>query len=61
MSLWSDSLGADDVVDYKKQEFEDVLRDYDAGLGTVRADALEKSAADLKPKSTIVCTSGHRM
>jgi NADPH:quinone reductase-like Zn-dependent oxidoreductase len=31
------SLGADEVIDYKQQEFEEVLRDYDAVLGTVRA------------------------
>ena len=29
------SLGADEVIDYQKQKFEDVLRDYDAVLGTV--------------------------
>ena len=52
------SLGADEVVDYKKQEFEDVLRDYDAVLGTVRGDALEKSLRVLKPKSTIVSLIG---
>lgn len=28
------SLGADEVIDYKKQGFEEVLRDYDAVLGT---------------------------
>ena len=52
------SLGADEVVDYKKQEFEDVLRDYDAVLGTVRGDALEKSLRVLKPKSTIISIIG---
>jgi NADPH:quinone reductase-like Zn-dependent oxidoreductase len=52
------SLGADEVVDYKKQEFEDVLRDYDAVLGTIRGDALEKSLRILKPKSTIVSLIG---
>jgi NADPH:quinone reductase-like Zn-dependent oxidoreductase len=52
------SLGADEVVDYKKQEFEDVLRDYDAVLGTVRGDPLEKSLRILKPKSTIVSLIG---
>jgi NADPH:quinone reductase-like Zn-dependent oxidoreductase len=52
------SLGADEVVDYKKQEFEDALRDYDAVLGTVRGDALEKSLRVLKPKSTIVSLIG---
>ena len=52
------SLGADEVVDYKKQEFEDVLRDYDAVLGTLRGDALEKSLRVLKPKSTIISLIG---
>lgn len=52
------SLGADEVVDYKKQEFEKVLRDYDAVLGTVRGDALEKSLQILKPNSTVVSLIG---
>jgi NADPH:quinone reductase-like Zn-dependent oxidoreductase len=52
------SLGADEVVDYKKQEFEDVLRDYDAVLGTVRGNALEKSLRILKPKSTVISLIG---
>jgi len=52
------SLGADEVVDYKKQEFEKVLRGYDAVLGTVRGDAIEKSIGILKPGSTIVSLIG---
>src|SRR5712691_9092276 len=52
------SLGADEVIDYKKQEFEDVLRDYDAVLGTVRGDSLEKSLRILKPKSIVVSLIG---
>lgn len=52
------SLGADEVVDYKKQEFEEVLRDYDAVLGTVRGDSLEKSLRILKPKSIVVSLIG---
>jgi NADPH:quinone reductase-like Zn-dependent oxidoreductase len=52
------SLGADEVVDYKKQKFEDVLRDYDAVLGTVRGDALEKALQILKPQSTVVSLIG---
>jgi NADPH:quinone reductase-like Zn-dependent oxidoreductase len=52
------SLGADEVIDYKQQEFEDVLRDYDAVLGTVRGDALEKSLRILKPKSAVVSLIG---
>ena len=52
------SLGADEVVDYKKQDFEKVLRGYDAVLGTVRGDAIEKSIGILKPGSKIVSLVG---
>jgi NADPH:quinone reductase-like Zn-dependent oxidoreductase len=52
------SLGADEVIDYKKREFEDVLRDYDVVLGTVRGEGLEKSFGILKPKSTVVSLVG---
>jgi NADPH:quinone reductase-like Zn-dependent oxidoreductase len=52
------NLGADEVIDYKKQQFEGVLRDYDAVLGTVRGDAIEKSLGILKPMSTIVSLIG---
>ena len=51
-------LGADDVVDYKKQEFEKVLRGYDAVLGTVRGDSIEKSVDILHPGSRIVSLVG---
>lgn len=51
-------LGADEIVDYKKQEFEKVLRGYDVVLGTVRGDALEKSLDILKPGSRIVSLIG---
>ena len=52
------SLGADEVIDYKKQQFEDVLRGYEAVLGTVRGDAIEKSLRILKPNSTVVSLIG---
>ncbi len=52
------SLGADEVVDYRKQQFEDVLRDYDAVLGTVRGDTLMKSLRILRPNSTVVSLIG---
>lgn len=52
------SLGADEIVDYKKQEFETVLRDYDVVLGTVRGDALNKSVGILKSSSRIVSLVG---
>ncbi|SFC69426.1 NADP-dependent oxidoreductase [Collimonas sp. OK412] len=52
------SLGADEVIDYKKQEFEKVLHGYDAVLGTVRDDALEKATNILKPRGTMVSLVG---
>jgi NADPH:quinone reductase-like Zn-dependent oxidoreductase len=52
------SLGADEVIDYKQQEFENVLRDYDAVLGTVRGDAIEKSLRILKSGSNVVSLVG---
>lgn len=51
-------LGADEIVDYKKQEFEKVLRGYDAVLGTIRGDAIEKSLGILKPGSKVVSIIG---
>ena len=51
-------LGADEVVDYKRQEFETVLRGYDAVLGTLKGDAIEKSIAIVKPGGTIVSLVG---
>lgn len=44
------SLGADEVVDYKRQDFETVLRGYDMVLGTTRGDSIEKSLQILKPR-----------
>lgn len=52
------SLGADDVIDYKKQEFEQVLRGYNVVLGTIRGDALEKSIGILKPGGKIISLIG---
>lgn len=52
------SLGADEVIDYKKQEFEKVLQNYDAVLSTVRGAALEKSLRILKPNSNVVSLVG---
>ncbi len=51
-------LGADEVIDYKKQEFEDVLHGYDAILGTIRGDGLEKTLRIVKPGSRVVSLVG---
>lgn len=52
------SLGADEVIDYKKQEFEEVLKDYDVVLGTIKGDVIPKSLRILKPKGRIVSLVG---
>lgn len=52
------SLGADEVVDYRKQSFEKVLRDYDLVLGTLRGDEIERSTSILKPGGKIVSLVG---
>lgn len=55
MWIW---FGASEPIDYKKQEFEDVLKDYDLVLGTVKGDAIEKSLQILKPNSTVISLVG---
>lgn len=52
------ALGADDVVDYTRHDAGQVLHDYDAILGTLRGDALEKSLKILKPGSKVVSLIG---
>ncbi|MES2102615.1 MAG: NADP-dependent oxidoreductase [Pseudomonadota bacterium] len=52
------SLGADEVIDYKKQEFEKVLQGYDVVLGTIRGDGLEKALQIVKPGSNVVSLIG---
>ncbi|MDD0837632.1 NADP-dependent oxidoreductase [Curvibacter sp. HBC61] len=52
------SLGANEIVDYKAQDFSQVLRGYDAVLGTVRGDAIEKSLNILQPGGRIVSLVG---
>jgi NADPH:quinone reductase-like Zn-dependent oxidoreductase len=52
------SLGADVVVDYRKDEFEKVLRDYDVVLNSLGQETLEKSLAVLKPGGKLISISG---
>ena len=51
-------LGADEVVDYKQQQFQDMLRDYDAVLGTVKGEVIEQSVGILKPGGRIASLVG---
>ena len=52
------SLGADEMIDYKNQAFENVLKDYDVVLGTIRGDGIEKSLQILKPNSRVISLIG---
>ncbi len=51
-------LGADIVIDYKKDDFENVLRDYDVVLNTLGGDTLQKSLSVLKPGGRLISISG---
>ena len=52
------SLGADVVVDYKKEDFTKVLTGYDVVLNSLGKDTLEKSLAVLKPGGKLISISG---
>jgi len=47
-------LGADEIVDYKKQDFQDVLRGYDVVLHTLRGDEVKKSLRIMNPNGIVV-------
>ncbi|MNZ46269.1 Zinc-type alcohol dehydrogenase-like protein [compost metagenome] len=55
---WVKALGADVVIDYKKQDFETVLQDYDVVLNSLDGDVLEKSLQVLKPGGQLISISG---
>jgi alcohol dehydrogenase len=52
------SLGAEIVIDYKTQDFEDVLRDVDVALNSQDRKTLEKSLRVLKRGGKLVSISG---
>jgi NADPH:quinone reductase-like Zn-dependent oxidoreductase len=52
------SLGADVVIDYRTQDFEDVLRDYDVVLHSQDGRTLEKSLRILKAGGQLISISG---
>jgi len=52
------SLGADIVIDYKKDEFENILRDYDVVLNSQDTETLQKSLRVLKPGGKLISISG---
>ncbi|MDN7228049.1 NADP-dependent oxidoreductase [Planococcus sp. N064] len=52
------SLGADLVIDYKTEQFEDVLSDYDIVLDALGGDVLDKSFQVLKEGGHLVSIAG---
>jgi NADPH:quinone reductase-like Zn-dependent oxidoreductase len=52
------SLGADVVIDYKKEAFETVLHGYDVVLDTLGGEALEKSMQVLRPGGRLISIAG---
>ena len=52
------SLAADIVIDYKREDFGNVLSDYDVVLHSQDAAALEKSLQVLKPGGRLISISG---
>ncbi|WP_180699143.1 NADP-dependent oxidoreductase [Pseudomonas crudilactis] len=55
---WVKALGADVVIDYKQQHFEQELRDYDVVLNSLGTDVLENSLKVLKPGGQLISISG---
>jgi NADPH:quinone reductase-like Zn-dependent oxidoreductase len=55
---WVKGLGADIVIDYRKDDFETTRRDYDVVLDTLGGEALEKSLRILKPGGKLVSIAG---
>ena len=52
------NLGADVVIDYKKDDFEKALSGYDVVLNSLGKDTLEKSLHVLKPGGKLISISG---
>jgi NADPH:quinone reductase-like Zn-dependent oxidoreductase len=55
---WVRALGADMVIDYKTERFEDILKDYDVVLHSQDSETLAKSLGVLKPGGQLVSISG---
>jgi NADPH:quinone reductase-like Zn-dependent oxidoreductase len=55
---WVKRLGADMVIDYRKDDFATILHDYDVVLNSLGAETLEKSLRVLKPGGKLISLSG---
>ncbi|HDR7356114.1 NADP-dependent oxidoreductase [Bacillus wiedmannii] len=52
------SLGADEIINYKTENFEEILKDYDAVFDTIGGTTLEKSFNIIKSGGNIISVSG---
>jgi NADPH:quinone reductase-like Zn-dependent oxidoreductase len=55
---WVKRLGADIVIDYKKDDFENILHGYDVVLNSQDSKTLSKSLSVLKPGGKLISISG---
>src|SRR5207244_6583980 len=55
---WVRDLGADIVIDYRTQDFETVIHDYDVVLDSQSKDTLTKSLRVLKPGGIAIGIAG---
>ena len=55
---WVKRLGADVVIDYKQDDFENILQGYDVVLNSQDSATLEKSLSVLKPGGKVISISG---
>ena len=55
---WVKRLGADVVIDYKKDDFENILQGYDVVLNSQDSATLAKSLSVLKPGGKLISISG---
>jgi NADPH:quinone reductase-like Zn-dependent oxidoreductase len=55
---WVTRLGADIVIDYKKDDFAEILHDYDLVLDTLGGETLEKSLRVLGPGGKVISVAG---
>jgi NADPH:quinone reductase-like Zn-dependent oxidoreductase len=53
-----ESLGADQVIDYRAQKFEDVVKNVDLVLNTANAETTARSIGIVKPGGTLVTIVG---
>lgn len=55
---WVKELGADTVIDYRKDDFEKIIHDYDLVLNSQDGKTLAKSVNVLKPGGRVISISG---